>query len=156
VPGCGFATSTIVGGCTAGTPFALGGSGWRWVVGGWDVAVGWPLVEGVTDGAGGFEVDVVDGFGECRLGGTMTTGVPPAFGATRNCESGLPACVVAGATALDPIATTLTVAAVVTPTSRPAAMIVLVVVVAASAVGKCNAASFTVAHLPDRPFGRVL
>lgn len=102
----------------------------------------WPLVEPVT---GAWEFDAApfgDFLAERGLCGTTTTGPPPGFGAAMNCEVALSECGADGATAVDPIATTPTVAAVVTPTSRPAATTVFVVV-AASTLGRCSAASFT-------------
>jgi len=57
-------------------------------------------------------------------------------------DPGLWVLVVCGTIALDPITTTLAVAAVVTPTSRPATTTVFEVA-PASAAGRCKAASFT-------------
>jgi hypothetical protein len=99
------------------------------------------LAETEPDGVADADPDAdADGF---WLRGTTTTGVPPEFGVTMNCDPGLWAVVLCGTIALDPITTTLAVAAVVTPTSNPATTTVFEVA-PASAVGKCNAANFTV------------
>lgn len=106
---------------------------------------------GDTDGetAGAPEVD---GCGDVFwVRGTTTTGVPPESGVTMNCEPGLSLTAVCGTIALDPITTTLAVAAVVTPTRRPPTITVFEVA-PASAAGRWNAASFTGFTSPG-PFG---
>jgi hypothetical protein len=107
-------------------------------------------VAGVTDGeAEG--AGVVDGCGVGRaeaLRGTTTTGAPTEFGEVTNGEFDAALWLTGGAIALDPITTTLAVAAVVTPTRRPATTTVFVVV-AAKAEGRWKpTASFIVGHLP--------